>query len=100
MVFTPVLTETVVVPAGSFASTPDGHCQVDIERAGSAAGEATTQPSELDTRHLEPNAEGARAQQAMVGGPIRDGGSRYAGARGCVSIDIGPRRSQGHHEIF
>ena len=34
------------------------HCQVDAERTGSAAGEATPQPSALDTRHLTPDTEG------------------------------------------
>ena len=45
-----------------------GHCQVDVERTGSAADEAMTQPSDLDTRHLTPDPEGTCAQQAMVDG--------------------------------
>ncbi len=45
------------------------HCHVDVERTGSAAGEATTQPSELDTRHLTPVTEGTCSSQAMVSRP-------------------------------
>ncbi len=45
------------------------HCQVDVERTGSAADDAMTQTSDSATRHLTPNPEGPGAQQAMVGGP-------------------------------
>ncbi len=44
------------------------HCQVDVERTGSAADEAMTQTSDSDTRHLTPDPEGTCAQQAMVEG--------------------------------
>ena len=47
---------------------PLGHCQVDVERTGSAADEAMTQTSDSDTRHLTPDLEGTGAQQAMVDG--------------------------------
>ena len=46
----------------------DGHCQVDVERTGSAADGAMMQPSDSDTRHLPPDPKGSRAQQAMVDG--------------------------------
>ena len=45
-----------------------GHCQVDVERTGSAADGARMQPSDSDTRHLPPDPKGSRAQQAMVDG--------------------------------
>ena len=45
-----------------------GHCQVGVERTGSAADETMTQTSDSDTRHLPPDAEGPGAQQAMVDG--------------------------------
>ena len=51
-----------------FRPHPRGHCQVDVERTGSASNEAMTQPSDSDTRHLTPDPEGTRAQQAMVDG--------------------------------
>ena len=44
------------------------HCQVDVERTGSAADGAMMQPSDSDTRHLPPDPKGSRAQQAMVDG--------------------------------
>ena len=51
-----------------FPDTSPWHCQVDVERTGCAAGEAMTQTSDLDTRHLTPDPEGTGAQQAMVDG--------------------------------
>ena len=50
------------------AETAVGHCQVDVERTGSAADEAMTQTADSDTRHLTPDPEGTGAQQAMIDG--------------------------------
>ena len=48
--------------------TDTRHCQVDVERIGSAADEAMTQTSDSGTRHVTPDPEGTGAQQAMVDG--------------------------------
>ena len=47
---------------------PKWHCQVDVEQTDSAADEAITQPPDLGTRHLTPDAEGTCEQRAMVDG--------------------------------
>ena len=44
------------------------HCQVDVERTGSAADEAMTQTSDLDTRHLTPDPEGLGAASSRRAG--------------------------------
>ena len=45
-----------------------GHCQVDVEQAGSAPDEAMTGSSTSDTGHLSPDTEGPRSQEPMLDG--------------------------------
>ena len=44
-----------------FLDGTERHCQVDVERTGSAADAAMTQPSASGTRHLTPDSEGTGA---------------------------------------
>ena len=46
----------------------EGHCQVDVERAGSPAERTMTQPSDSGTRHRISDAERSRSQQPVVHG--------------------------------
>ena len=63
------LSRTPGVRIGGTDTAPRGHCQVDVEQAGSAPDEAMTHSSASDAGHLSPDTKGLCSQEPMMDGP-------------------------------